>query len=119
MTQKELADTVGMFKFGDRTIRRWENGESQPSSIKLKHILSFHEKVPFPNNENAPYKIIDLFAGIGGTRLGFYQTGKTNVVFSSEIDKFAVKQIKQILAKLLLEILQKHPKKIFLIMIFL
>ncbi len=94
MTQKELADAVGMSKFGDRTIRRWENGETQPSSAELKHILSFPEKVPFPNNENAPYKIIDLFAGIGGTRLGFYQTGKINVVFSSEIDKFAVKTYK-------------------------
>ena len=31
MTQKELADAVGMSKFGDRTIRRWENGETQPS----------------------------------------------------------------------------------------
>ena len=28
MTQKELADAVGMSKFGDRTIRRWENGET-------------------------------------------------------------------------------------------
>lgn len=91
MTQKELADAVGMSKFGDRTIRRWENGESAPSSLELQHILSFPENIPFPNNENAPYKIIDLFAGIGGTRLGFHQTGKTKTVFSSEIDKFAVK----------------------------
>lgn len=91
MTQKELADAVGMSKFGDRTIRRWENGESAPSSLELQHILSFPEKIPFPNNENAPYKIIDLFAGIGGTRLGFHQTGKVKTVFSSEIDKFAVK----------------------------
>lgn len=30
MTQKELADSVGMPKFGDRTIRRWE---------KVKHLL--------------------------------------------------------------------------------
>lgn len=94
MTQKELADAIGMSKFGDRTIRRWENGESQLSPIELQHILSFPEEVPFPNNENAPYKIIDLFAGIGGTRLGFYQTGKVNVVFSSEIDKFAIKTYK-------------------------
>lgn len=91
MTQKELADAIGMSKFGDRTIRRWENGESAPSSLELQHILSFPENIPFPNNENAPYKIIDLFAGIGGTRLGFHQTGKTKTVFSSEIDKFAVK----------------------------
>jgi DNA (cytosine-5)-methyltransferase 1 len=35
------------------------------------------------------YKTIDLFAGIGGLRLGFDQTRRTETVFSSEIDKFA------------------------------
>jgi DNA (cytosine-5)-methyltransferase 1 len=35
------------------------------------------------------YKTIDLFAGIGGLRLGFDQTNRTETVFSSEIDKFA------------------------------
>lgn len=35
------------------------------------------------------YKTIDLFAGIGGLRLGFERTGRTENVFSSEIDKFA------------------------------
>ena len=37
-------------------------------------------------------KIIDLFAGIGGIRLGFEQAFKGNVecVFTSEIDKFAI-----------------------------
>lgn len=94
MTQKELADAVGMSKFGDRTIRRWENGETQPSVMELKHILQFPETVPFPNNPKAVYSMIDLFAGIGGTRLGFCLTGKTKVVFSSEIDKFAVKTYK-------------------------
>lgn len=94
MTQKELADAVGMSKFGDRTIRRWENGESKPSVIELNHILSFPETIPFPNLEKAPFRTIDLFAGIGGIRLGFYKTNKTRVVFSSEIDKFAIKTYK-------------------------
>ena len=94
MTQKELADAIGMSKNGDRTIRRWEAGETQPSAIELKHVLSFPEHIPFPNRDKAPYKTIDLFAGIGGTRLGFYQTGKTNVVFSSEFDEHAVKTYK-------------------------
>lgn len=94
MTQKEFADAVGMSKNGDRTIRRWEAGETKPSSIELKHILSFPENTPFPNNGIAPYTMIDLFAGIGGTRLGFYQTGKTKVVFSSEFDDHAVKTYK-------------------------
>ena len=91
MTQKELADAVGLSKFGDRTIRRWESGDTVPSALELKSILAFPEDIPFPNRDSAPYKMIDLFAGIGGTRIGFWQTGKTNVVFSSEIDKFAVK----------------------------
>lgn len=91
MTQKELADAVGMPKYGDRTIRRWENGETKPTVLELTAILNFPEKVPFPNREDARYKMIDLFAGIGGTRLGFYQTGAVNIVFSSEWDKFAQK----------------------------
>ncbi|WP_278850467.1 DNA (cytosine-5-)-methyltransferase [Thomasclavelia spiroformis] len=94
MTQKELADAIGMSKFGDRTIRRWEKGETSPSVLELKQILNFPETIPFPNKKNAPYKMIDLFAGIGGTRLGFYLTGKVNNVFSSEIDKFACKTYK-------------------------
>lgn len=91
MTQKELADAVGMSKYGDRTIRRWENGESNPSVLELKQILDFPEKTPFIDNSNAKFKMIDLFAGIGGTRLGFQLTGETKVVFSSEIDKFSIK----------------------------
>ena len=94
MTQKELADAIGMSKFGDRTIRRWEKGETSPSMLELKQILNFPETIPFPKKKNAPYKMIDLFAGIGGTRLGFYLTGKVNNVFSSEIDKFACKTYK-------------------------
>lgn len=45
----------------------------------------------FKNPQNAPYTMIDLFAGIGGTRLGFWQTGKVATVFSSEIDKYSRK----------------------------
>lgn len=70
MTQKELADAVGLPKYGDRTIRRWENGETEPSKLELKQILDFPERAPFPNNPKGRYRMIDLFAGIGGTRLG-------------------------------------------------
>lgn len=40
---------------------------------------------------NKKYKAIDLFAGIGGIRLGFQNAFKENIkfVFSSEIDKYA------------------------------
>jgi len=42
-------------------------------------------------NKGAKYRAIDLFAGVGGIRLGFEKAfkDKVNFVFSSEIDKFA------------------------------
>lgn len=41
-------------------------------------------------------KVIDLFAGIGGIRLGFHQAfGGVNCVFTSEIDKFAIQTYKE------------------------
>lgn len=91
MTQKELADAIGLSKYGDRTVRRWENGESYPSALELKAILEFPEKPPYKNPEQAKYTMIDLFAGIGGTRLGFQLHGNVKSVFSSEFDKFAQK----------------------------
>ena len=44
-------------------------------------------------NTNAEYKVIDLFAGVGGIRLGFEKAFKNKVsfVFSSELDKYAQK----------------------------
>lgn len=94
MTQKELADAIGLSKYGDRTIRRWENGESSPSLMELKTILEFPEEAPFKNPKTYDYTMIDLFAGIGGTRLGFYQTKRIKNVFSSEWDKFSQKTYK-------------------------
>ena len=113
MTQKELADAVGMPKFGDRTIRRWEKGESSPNNLELEKILDFTEEIPFPNKIDAKYKMIDLFAGIGGTRLGFYLTGKVNVIFSSEFNKFSVKTYMANFGMSLQEISQKLMLQIF------
>ncbi|MCD8886612.1 DNA (cytosine-5-)-methyltransferase [Staphylococcus epidermidis] len=91
MTQKELADAIGMPKYGDRTIRRWENEETVPSNLELKSILNFPDFPPFKNPTNYKFKLVDLFAGIGGTRLGFQLNGRVNCIFSSEWDKFSAK----------------------------
>ncbi|MBL0687414.1 MAG: DNA cytosine methyltransferase [Sulfurospirillum sp.] len=42
-------------------------------------------------NKDTKYRVIDLFAGVGGIRLGFEKAFKTDAsfVFSSEIDKYA------------------------------
>lgn len=91
LSQKDFARFLGLTKYGDRTIRRWEKGETMPSQLELNTILAIPDTVPFQNPKSAKYKMIDLFAGIGGTRLGFQMTGKVKCVFSSEIDKAAAK----------------------------
>ncbi|HEN0966990.1 TPA: DNA (cytosine-5-)-methyltransferase [Streptococcus agalactiae] len=94
LTQKELADALGLQKFGDRTIRRWEAEETHPSKLEQSSIQSFFNSLknpPFIISENLPFKMIDLFAGIGGTRLGFQLTNEVETVFTSEWDKFAQK----------------------------
>lgn len=91
MTQKEFANALGLSINGDRTIRRWENGETNPSQLELSAIINLTYKVPFPNPDIFEYTMIDLFSGIGGTRLGFQLHGNVKTVFSSELDKFAKK----------------------------
>ena len=36
LTQKELADALGLQKFGDRTIRRWESGRNFSIQARTK-----------------------------------------------------------------------------------
>ncbi len=60
-----------------------------PSFRQLDMTLHFNQS---DNNQTkASYKFIDLFAGIGGIRLGFEQVfkEKSSFIFASEIDKFA------------------------------
>lgn len=91
LTQNDFADALGMGKNGARTLRRWENGESTPSSIEYKGIMEFANRIPYKNEvENPRFTFIDLFAGIGGIRLPFQELGG-KCVFSSEWDKYAQK----------------------------
>lgn len=90
LTQKDFADALGMGRNGDRTLRRWENGESTPSALEYKTVMQFAEKVPFERPEIAKFRFIDLFAGIGGIRIPFQELGG-DCVFTSEWDKFAQK----------------------------
>lgn len=92
LTQKEFADALGMGKSGERTLRRWENGETKPSNLEFNRIMSFAKITPFPNTkeEETRFRFIDLFAGIGGIRMPFQEL-KGRCVFSSEWDAHAQK----------------------------
>jgi len=90
LTQKEFADALSLGKYGERTLRRWEKGETKPSNLEFNSIMSFANKVPFPSSDKQLFSFIDLFAGIGGIRIPFQELGG-KCVFSSEWDSFAKK----------------------------
>jgi len=54
-------------------------------------IMTFKQSKSISLKKKKIYKTIDLFAGVGGIRLGFEQTGRIETVFSSEIDPYACK----------------------------
>lgn len=91
LTQKDFADALGLGKYGDRTLRRWENGENNPSALEYQALMAFASNTPYAEkNKKSSFTFIDLFAGIGGIRIPFQELGG-NCVFSSEWDSFAQK----------------------------
>ena len=91
LSQKEFARLLGLKDNGERTVRGWENNEHLPSLAKQAEIANLKTEVPFKHKSvKGELLAIDLFAGIGGMRLGFQQHG-VSTVFSSEWDKFSQK----------------------------
>ena len=94
VSQKRLANILGR---DVRTLRRWEKSENPVDSLALQTLYSIirgernivQEDTNYYGNGSSKFKFIDLFAGIGGTRLGFEAVGG-KCVFTSEWDRFAV-----------------------------
>jgi DNA (cytosine-5)-methyltransferase 1 len=89
-SQEHIAEHLGK---DIRTIRRWEKGEVGIPKIAIAALrellkrptaLAVEEEQAFYGT----FTFIDLFAGIGGTRLGFESAGG-RCVFTSEWDKYA------------------------------
>ena len=84
LSQKELAARL---HYTPRQIARWEKGESPlPHALlpALREILQIEEQ------KDCDFTFIDLFAGIGGIRLGFEANGG-KCIFTSEWDSYARK----------------------------
>lgn len=82
LTRGELAERV---TFSERQIARWESGEGKVREVVFQYLLGL---VPQPALPAGAFSFIDLFAGIGGFRLGLQTAGGT-CVFTSEWDQWA------------------------------
>ena len=91
LNQREFSEFIGLNDGGERTIGGWERGEHMPTPAKLERIQNIKSTPPFQDLRTTyPFSFIDLFAGIGGIRLGF-QLNHGKCVFTSEWDKFSKK----------------------------
>lgn len=84
---KQIGEELGC---NERTVRRYANGETlaRPRDFRvIKGLIAAGVK-PVCEEPSASFKFIDLFAGIGGLRLGFEAIGG-ECVFTSEWDKYS------------------------------
>jgi len=87
-TQREIAEYIGK---DIKTVRRWEKGET-PCPAMLEPALRdlLRQSVSAMAGSDHSFRFIDLFAGIGGVRLGFEAHGG-KCVFTSEWNDFSKK----------------------------
>lgn len=88
-TQRQIAGAVGR---DIKTVRRWEKGETPcPTMLlpALRDLLRSPRRTIMDPKETS-FRLIDLFAGIGGIRMGFMVHGG-ECVFTSEWNEFSKK----------------------------
>jgi DNA (cytosine-5)-methyltransferase 1 len=87
MSMEELAAELG---YSLSTIYRWERGEQEPKAAVYRALeaIARFDPAPAPTAGDLHFRFIDLFAGIGGLRVGFQEIGG-HCVFTSEWDKKA------------------------------
>lgn len=82
----EVSEITG---YSLRTVYRWERDESEPRKAVVDRLMAVAEsRGVFSPPEREDFTFIDLFAGIGGMRLGFEAIGG-QCVFTSEWNKFS------------------------------
>ncbi len=82
LSQSGLAAAIGK---SPRTIKRWESGDVEPDVLALREMRRQFGSAERAVREEPAFHFIDLFAGIGGLRLGFEGIGG-RCVFTSEWD---------------------------------
>lgn len=87
-TQREIAEKVGK---DTKTVRRWENGDTPCPAMLEPALRDMLESKPTSATAGTQtFRFIDLFAGIGGIRMGFEAHGG-ECVFTSEWNDYSKK----------------------------
>lgn len=86
LSLQDVADKTGRSL---RTIYRWEKGETPSDKLVTDMLVKASQLATEQNaTKKSSFTFIDLFAGIGGMRMGFEAAGG-ECVFTSEWNKFS------------------------------
>ncbi|WEK46152.1 MAG: DNA (cytosine-5-)-methyltransferase [Candidatus Andeanibacterium colombiense] len=95
LTVEEAAAELG---YSVSTVYRWERGETAPKSPiyrTLQTLIKFGApQIRLVSEDKLAFRFIDLFAGIGGLRIGFQGIGG-HCVFTSEWDRYSQETYRQ------------------------
>ncbi len=83
------AEAASFISVSDRTVARYVNGEGRPTDLALRVLKDLADR-KCAGKEPISFRFVDLFAGIGGLRIGFQGIGG-HCVFTSEWDHNAQK----------------------------
>lgn len=89
-TQREIARLLGV---DPRTVGRWDRGETDPPAMLVPALTGILDQTS-RERPTGEFTFIDLFAGIGGIRLGFEEAGG-QCVFTSEWDPYCQKTYRE------------------------
>ncbi|MCF6325330.1 MAG: DNA (cytosine-5-)-methyltransferase [Gammaproteobacteria bacterium] len=84
------ADIAGKLDVSPKTVRLWEIREDGPPDYRAPQLQMLLLGNKTHTQQGRDFTFIDLFAGIGGIRMGFEKNGG-HCIFTSEWDKYAVK----------------------------
>lgn len=83
------AEAASLISVSDRTAARYVSGEGRPTDLALRVLKDLADRRSAGKGPIS-FRFIDLFAGIGGLRIGFQGIGG-HCVFTSEWDENAQK----------------------------
>lgn len=90
VTQRKLAAFLGVT---EKTVGRWDRGEVEPPRIVVPALTNLLNRSKAPVQDH-DFTFVDLFAGIGGIRLGFEDNGG-KCIFTSEWDAHCVRTYRE------------------------